>query len=260
MNQKTLRSQNLWQAQYYDQSANYVTKLGESLLELLAPLQGEQILDLGCGTGHLTAKISEAGAIVQGIDLSENMIKEAKSLYPSIDFRVENAENFQLSEPVDAVFSNAALHWIKDAPAVIRCVANSLRTGGRFVAEMGGENNVAGIIESLYRALEEYGVKIEAIYNPWYFPSVGEYTSLLESEGFQVTYVHYFERPTWLQNGSNGVADWIQNFAGDFLQAIPMEKREEFIQRTTEISKPHLYKDGKWYADYRRLRFIAIKK
>lgn len=253
-------SKNEWKAQFYDSTVNYVTKYGEDILELLAPKEGEQILDLGCGTGHLTEKIAQQGAKVIGIDFSENMIEEAQRLYSHLDFQVQNAEHLQLDEKVDAVFSNAALHWMKNASAVTNSVANCLKQGGRFVAEFGGQDNVAVIIEALYQALGEKGIKRSEVYHPWYFPSVGEYTSLLEASGFTVRYVLYFDRPTLLEDCPRGVEDWIRNFAGDFVQSVSPELREEVIQRAAELTKPQLFQEGQWFADYCRLRFVAVKK
>jgi trans-aconitate methyltransferase len=260
MTEKNVMSKNNWQAQYYDQTVNYVTRLGESILDLLMPQQDEMILDLGCGTGHLTDKIAQRGANVVGVDLSINMITEARRLYPNIDFRIENAENLQFGETFDAVFSNAALHWMKNPTAVSDSVYGALKPGGRYVAELGGEKNVFSITDSLYKALGEHEILKSQVFNPWYFPSVGEYTSILEKSGLTVTHVSYFERPTPLDDCPNGLEDWIKNFAGDFLESIDVEDQQKIINRTVELAKPTLFTDGQWYADYRRLRFLAIKK
>src|SRR3978361_829172 len=135
-----------WNAELYDQKHAFVYQYGESLLELLDAKPGEHILDLGCGTGHLTQRIQSLGAIVTGIDSSPEMIQQAEENFPEIKFSVANATNFYFEEPFDAIFSNAVLHWIKDQDSLIKTVYDNLKPGGRFVAEMGGRGNVSKMI------------------------------------------------------------------------------------------------------------------
>ncbi len=165
-----------WDAERYQSRHSYVFAYGEGLVEMLEPRAGERILDLGCGSGQLTAKIAESGAHTIGVDQSKEMIAEARRNFPALKFDVADAANFTLDAPVDAVFSNAALHWVKDADGVARSVASALRPGGRFVVELGGKGNVQTIIDEL-----------GPVETPWYFPSVGGYTSLLERHGFEIT-------------------------------------------------------------------------
>lgn len=248
--------------QNYDEQFSFVTRLGRSAFELLEPIvPGEFILDLGCGTGHLTADIASRGARVLGLDASPIMITKARKKYPSIPFVLANAECFALHERADAVFSNAALHWMRDASGVLRCASNVLKTGGRFVAEMGAKGNVATIIKSLYEALKAKGYgERDLVDFPWFYPSVGKYSEMLEQTGFEIKYLEYFERPTPLDDCPNGVADWIRGFAGAFLKPVPEDERDAVIQDATERSRPYLYRSGRWFADYKRLRFIAIKR
>ncbi len=162
-----------WDAALYDDRHSFVWKRGAALIELLAPRSGEWVLDLGCGTGHLTAKIAEAGAEVIGIDSSPEMIEEARRLYPGLPFGVGDARDFHFDEPFDAVFSNAVLHWIKPPEEAVACVRRALKPGGRFVAEFGGRGNVAAIIGALDAAACAIG--LGAWGHPWYYPSIGEY-------------------------------------------------------------------------------------
>ncbi|WP_062049427.1 class I SAM-dependent methyltransferase [Bacillus sp. JCM 19034] len=253
-------SENEWHAQFYDETAAYVTKYGESLLELLASKQGETILDIGCGTGHLTKQIADFGAGVVGIDYSQSMVTKAKQLYPQCEFNVEDAERLPYRSQFDAVFSNAALHWMKNAQAVSQSVYRALKPGGRYIAELGGKGNVQTIINALYEALAEHGIQREDVYYPWIFPSIGEYATILEKAGFTVSTMVLYERPTLLENGAKGLQDWIINFAGDFLQVVHNDQtKHAVIERATKIATPAIVRDGKWYADYKRLRFIAIK-
>ena len=253
-------SQNYWNTALYEQQHAFVWQYGESLLELLAPKTGEQILDLGCGTGQLTEKIAESGAFVQGIDSSLSMIAKAKCNYPQLDFAVCDARDFEVGEPLDAVFSNAVLHWIHEPDAVINCVKKALKPGGRFVAEFGGKGNVQAIVTELLSVLSEIGARDTQALNPWYFPSIGEYAGLLEKQGFDVGYAVLVDRPTPLEGGSAGMANWIEMFAGGFLSGLSEEVRSRAILAVEERLRPALYRDGNWIADYRRIRVVAVKQ
>src|ERR1700744_2302574 len=166
-----------WDSSLYDDRHSWVWKKVGALIDLLGPQPGEKILDLGCGTGHLTAKIAERGAEVVGLDGSASMIAQARQNYPKLKFVLADARTFAFDQPFDAVFSNAALHWIPEADPVIARVARALKPGGRFGLEMGVQGNIATITDALDAVLRE--MKREPR-NPWFFPSLGEYTTLLE--------------------------------------------------------------------------------
>jgi trans-aconitate methyltransferase len=219
-----------------------------------------RVLDLGCGTGHLTAQIAAAGADVLGLDAAPSMIERARALYPHLRFEVARAEDFTLDAPVDAVFSNAALHWMRPPEAVVARVARALVPGGRFVAEMGGQGNVATVIAALRQALAEEGVLPAAQPDPWYFPGIAEYATLLERVGFEPTLMHLFDRPTPLDDCPGGAADWVRLFGGAFLDAVPPERRDASAARVADLVRPALYREGHWIADYRRLRFVAVRR
>ena len=256
---KTLVSNNNWNSSLYQDKHAFVWKYGENLLEILNPQPNEIILDLGCGTGELTAKIAESGAEVIGIDSASEMIAKAQKHYSQLKFKVADARNFQLSEPADAVFSNAALHWISEADEVIHSIHKSLKTGGRFIAELGGRGNIESIVKALYVALEKIGFDNPSKLNPWYFPSIGEYAAKLENQGFEVTYSHLFSRPTLLQDTNAGLANWIKMFAGNFFQGLSEEEINQVIKDVEKQLKPKLYQEGNWFADYRRIQIKAIK-
>ena len=252
-------SGNPWDSVLYDESFGIITRLGAGVVDLLAPQPGERILDLGCGTGGLTAQIAAAGAEVVGIDASAAMIARAKELYPRLRFEVARGEDFTVEAPLDAVFSNAALHWMSPPEAVAASVLRALKPGGRFVAEMGGTGNIRTLVGAIYQALDEEGIPRERIRNPWYFPSIGEYGSLLERAGFEVVLMHLFDRPTPLDDSPNGAADWVRMFGGDFLTLVPPDRHARVQERVNELTRPKLYREGRWVADYRRLRFMAVK-
>jgi trans-aconitate methyltransferase len=243
-----------WDARLYDDKHSFVWKHGAALLELLAAQPGERILDLGCGTGHLTAQIAATGAMVFGIDAAPAMIDEARRTYPALTFNVGDARDFSFPEPFDAVFSNAVLHWIKEPERVLACINRALRPGGRFVAEFGGKGNVRRIGDALLRTVADLG--LGPVELPWYYPSVGEYARLLEKHGLEVVYAVLFDRPTPLE-GEAGLRHWIEMFAHSVLNIVPEGQRTEFLRRVEEQLRPHLQRDGTWIADYRRLRVVA---
>lgn len=249
-----------WNAELYDDKHAFVFQYGESVLELLDIKPGERILDLGCGTGHLTNKIKDQGAEVTGIDASEDMIAKAKESFPGFTFLVADAADFHFDEPFDAVFSNAVLHWVHKADEAIKCVYDSLKPGGRFVAEMGGKGNNAHIMAALKRVLEKYGHADLAKKKMWYFPSLGEYTTRLENAGFRVTFAAHFDRPTLLQDGRTGVAKWLNMFGPTYFEGIEQTEKEHILAEITDILEPNYNKDGNWYIDYVRLRFVAVKE
>lgn len=84
-----------WNANLHDEKHAFVSQYGESLVEVLAPKQGENILDIGCGTGDIAKTISDHGANVQGIDASENMVAQARGKYPNISFDVIEEDSSQ---------------------------------------------------------------------------------------------------------------------------------------------------------------------
>ncbi|MCC5602676.1 class I SAM-dependent methyltransferase [Nostoc favosum] len=253
-----ISTSNNWDTSLYEDKHAFVWQYGEDLLQLLNPKLGESILDLGCGTGQLTEKIAQAGAEVMGVDHAPAMIGKARENYPHIRFDVADATNFQVDKPLDAVFSNAVLHWVKEADSAIASIHQSLKPGGRFVAEFGGKGNVQAIATALESALEAINISAQAL-NPWYFPSIGEYATLLEQQGFDVIHAMLFARPTPLADAEAGMANWIQMFASSFLAGLSSEQQIQVIRVVEEYLKPTLYQQGTWLADYRRIRIVAIK-
>lgn len=248
-----------WLPDSYDRKLGFVSGYGKDLIGLLEPAGHESILDLGCGTGDLTYEIAQCGASVTGMDSSRKMIEKAAAKFPGIRFILGDGQSFQTDAEYDAVFSNAALHWMKDAAQVAQGVWNALKPGGRLVAEFGGQGNVDTIIQAIGEVLaEDYGINADDRH-PWYFPSIGEYSSLLEEQGFIVRLGHHFDRPTKLQDGEQGIEQWLANFAGDFFRGFTAEETAATCSRIRSIVAPKLWKDGSVYADYKRLRIIAYK-
>jgi trans-aconitate 2-methyltransferase len=247
-----------WDPALYQSRHGFVWELGKGPLELLAPQPGERVLDLGCGTGQLTAEIAAAGAEVVGIDHSEEMVAQARRNFPHLRFEPGDARSFSLDEPFDAVFSNAVLHWVKPAEPAVARIWHALKPGGRFVAEFGGHGNVRRICEALAGVLREQGMGSFEDLSPWYFPTIGEYAGLLERQGFDVTFATLFDRPTALE-GESGMRDWVRMFGGVFLDRVAPPDREKFLDEMERRLRPTLFYDGRWHADYRRLRVVAYK-
>lgn len=247
-----------WNATLYDEKHAFVWECGTELLPLLDPKPGERILDLGCGTGHLTDKIVQRGGNVLGIDRSATAIDRASQCYPQLHFERVDAENLPYDTEFDGVFSNAALHWMTQPERAIEGMWRSLKPGGRLVAEFGGKGNVSAIVESLCRVVVAAGYPEPDIDRLWYFPSIGEYTALLEQQGFEVRLGWLFDRPTPLA-GDEGLQNWLAMFATSLFQDIPTERQPEIIEEIEAQLRPHLHREGIWYADYRRLRIVAIK-
>ena len=249
---------NRWDSALYDSKHSFVSSFGEDMIALLAPQAGERILDLGCGTGHLAHKIAGFGTTVVGMDHSPTMIAQAQQHYPELTFMVGSGEDFAFDTPFDAIFSNAALHWMKNADAVVGCIAQALRPGGRFVAELGGKTNIDNIYAALVAAIEAAG-QPPPLESPWFFPSIGEYAALLEKHGFMVTYAALFPRPTPLE-GEDGMRNWMHMFADHLLRDLPAATHDPIIASVEQQLRPTMFQDGQWLADYVRLRIIANKQ
>ncbi|WP_066190012.1 class I SAM-dependent methyltransferase [Gracilibacillus timonensis] len=247
-----------WNADLYDGNHAFVSQYGESVMDLLAPKKGEKILDAGCGTGDLANQLHQRGAHVIGIDQSQNMIQQAQHKYPDITFEVQDMLTLAYHDTFDAVFSNATLHWIKQPRQALQSIYNSLHTGGRLVAELGGKGNVQLITDAIIQQIERMDIPYTQEQFPWYFPSIGEYTSLMEEVGFTVTFAHHFDRPTPLA-GEDGLRNWIEMFAGSILAEQPDTLKEQLIQQVEQSLREVLYQDGQWVADYKRLRVIGVK-
>jgi SAM-dependent methyltransferase len=236
----------------YAENARFVSNLGMPVIELLSPQPGERILDLGCGDGALTIKLSSYGCSVVGVDSSPAMIKAAKSL--RLDAHVMDGQSLRFSNEFDAIFSNAALHWMNNPKNVVAGVWRALKPGGRFVGEFGGHGNVSAIISAIESALVARGFTVTC---PWFFPRLEEYQELLETSGSSVNSMMLFPRPTPLPSDVRG---WLEVFSQPYTSALPATARDTFISEIVENLRPILCgENGIWEADYIRLRFSANK-
>jgi SAM-dependent methyltransferase len=264
-----------WDAVAYDDRHSFVADYGRDLLDLLDPGPGDRVLDLGCGTGRLTAAIADRGADVVGVDASAEMIGRAREAHPDLAaegrFVVADAREYVPGLPgeqpdvprgqFDAVFSNAMLHWVPEADqdAVLATVRDALRPGGRLVAELGGRGNVASIVDAVGAAVAALGSEPAT---PWYFPSVGDYASRLEANGLEVRRAALFDRPTDLDGGEAGLREWLDGFGDRLLAPVPADERGAVVAAAEDRLRPALFDGaaGSWVADYRRLRVVAVRE
>jgi trans-aconitate methyltransferase len=243
-----------WDAADYAGNAGFVPDLGSIVLGWLDPKPGERILDLGCGDGALTARLVAAGAAVIGVDSSEALLREARGR--GLDVRLMDAQALDFDAAFDAVFSNAALHWMPRAEAVLGGVARGLVPGGRFVAEFGGHGNVAAIVTAL-RAVAKMQALDPGLAAGWFYPTAEEYRALLEARGFTVERIELVPRPTPLPTGLRG---WLRTFRRPYLDAMPAEQREAVLDELESLLAPALRdQSGRWTADYVRLRVSAVR-
>jgi trans-aconitate methyltransferase len=244
-----------WDPERYSRNARFVADLAAPVVELLAPRAGERILDLGCGDGALTAKLVAMGCEVVGVDGSPAQVEAARKL--GLDARVMDGGHLAFDSEFDAVFSNAALHWMRNPDAVLAGVWRALQPNGRFVAELGGYGCVEKIKKALVNALNRRGIDGQAAV-PWYFPTVEEYSTRLKTAGFSISYIALIPRPTPLPGDVTG---WLETFAESFTACLPPPERPAYVAEVREALRPELCDaDGKWTADYVRLRFSATKQ
>lgn len=241
-----------WDPKQYAANARFVSDLGLPVVELLSPQPGETLLDLGCGDGALTVTLVERGCRVVGIDSSPDMVTAARAL--GIDAQVMDGHALPFSEEFDAVFSNAALHWMNQPQQVIGSVWRALKPGGRFVGEFGGHGNVATIVVAIESVLTARGLSVSS---PWFFPQPAEYRALLEAQGFRVSSLALIPRPTQLPGD---ILDWVETFAQPYTAALPAREKPAFNAALLEMLQSACCDaSGHWTVDYVRLRFSAVK-
>lgn len=247
------RDADCWSARSYAEHARFVSDAGAAVLTLLAARSGERILDLGCGDGVLTQRIQAFGAEVVGVDASPDMVAATQAR--GIDARHGWAEQLEFRDEFDAVFSNAALHWVPDVSSTLRGIARALRPAGRLVVEQGGAGNVRTVCDALIAELRESHRIDTDLTDIWYFPTCEAHRAALERHGFRVDSMELLPRPTPL---SGGMQEWLTTLAAPVLAKLDARCRTEFANRVAARLAPKLRsKDGTWTLDYVRLRYHA---
>lgn len=240
-----------WSAKSYEDNVRFVSVYGEGVLGWLAPKSGEKILDLGCGDGALTVSLVKAGAEVVGVDAAPDFVRAAKEL--GLDARLHDGAALPFHQEFDAVFSNAALHWMTNPEAVVAGAAKALKPGGRFVGEFGGHGNVAAIVTAMVAAARARQADADLAF-PWYFPTPDAYRHLLESAGFVVDRMSHFARPTPLPTG---IKPWLGVFRQPFFDQFGAAQDDVLDDVVASLQTSLQLPDGSWIADYVRLRFEA---
>ncbi len=240
-----------WDSHSYQRDTGFVAKYGEDVLSWLKPQSGERILDLGCGDGVLTKQIMSSDALVVGVDASESFVISARA--SGINAHVVDAHALEFDSEFDAVFSNAALHWMLEPEKVVEGVKRALKPGGRFVAEFGGFGNVAAVTT----AMKAVGVQMDgdlSLASPWFFPTVNQYAGILTDHGFRVDDITSFYRPTVLPNG---MRSWLQVMRAPFFEQYGTRADEAYEKVEAALIPTLCDNNGQWIADYVRLRFAA---
>ena len=244
--------QQTWSADSYGTHARFVADLAAEVVDWLTPGAGECILDVGCGDGALSEAIAASGARVVGVDASEDLLRAARER--GLDARQMDGQALTFDGEFDAVFSNAALHWMTEPDKVIDGIKRALKPGGRFVAEFGGHGNVAAIVTAM-RALAKRRGGDQALAGPWFFPSAQSYQARLERHGFRVERIGLFPRPTPLKTGMKA---WLGVFRKPFFAQYG-EAMDEVLDEVVDLLAPVLRDEaGNWTADYVRLRVAAV--
>ncbi|HUQ68788.1 MAG TPA: class I SAM-dependent methyltransferase [Planctomycetaceae bacterium] len=244
-----------WDPARYAQEARFVADFGQALVPLLQLQPDERILDVGCGDGVLTQELAKHGCRVVGVDASPRQVEAARRR--GVTALVCDGHSLPFHHEFDAVFSNAALHWMQRPDDALAGIARALKPGGRFVAEFGGHGNVGTICNALRDALQRRGHSFDKL-NPWYFPTDAEYQAKLTRAGFEVRWLQSFPRPTPLPGNIIG---WLETFAQSFTIGWSPAERTSLFAEVRDTCRPTLCDaDGRWTADYVRLRFVAVRR
>ena len=249
----------IWNSTFYDNSHDFVAKYGEGTLSYLKARHTENILDLGCGTGDLTQKITLSGSTVVGVDSSIEMLERARTKFPNIEFIQMDATELEFKNEFDAIFSNAVLHWVSEKEKAIEGMYAALKKNGRIVLEFGGKGNNEQMLGELRKSFTKRRFNDNAKINYWYYPSIGEYSSALEKKNFRVVHAEHFDRFTPLK-GKQGIKDWFLMFFSDkFFKGIQEIEKEAILDEVQENLTETHFVNGVWHADYKRIRIVAIK-
>ena len=245
-----------WNAVLYDNKHDFVAEYGKGLLEFVPENKAQRILDLGCGTGTLTAQLACLAQTVIGVDSSASMIKKAREQYPALTFSVCDALLLPFEAQFDVVFSNAVFHWIKDHDALLQNVLKVLKPNGWLVCEFGAHGNIATIEKAFMEACKDFGYQYHPRFN---FPTSEHFADLLQASGFMIDKIYDYDRPTPLKDGERGLENWMKQFFASDLELMSEKMQDEIIHKVQDATRETLWDGKEWVADYRRLRAVAHK-
>ena len=243
-----------WDAELYENEHDFVSEYGKDLLQFLPREFGTRVLDVGCGTGTLAARLVDEGLRVVGIDESPEMIARAQAVYPDIEFCVQDALSMDFTSEFDVVFSNAVFHWIPDHAALLQRIRTALIPGGKLVCEFGGVGNVVRIQDAFERSLKRRGISYTS---PFEFPESNAFKQLVFDAGFVVELINMSDQYTPLNGGARGLRTWVEQFFEADLSALPEAEQAMVIAEMEDELQSVLWDGQRWSADYRRLRVVA---
>ena len=243
-----------WNAALYDKKHNFVAEYGKGLLQYIPEKPEQRILDLGCGTGILTAQLAEICSYVLGVDSSQDMIEKATEQYKKIDFRVCDALELPFEKEWDIVFSNAVFHWINDHNKLLQNIYKVLKPNGLLICEFGAYGNIAKIENAFASVLKELGYDYHPKFN---FPTAESFGKLLTANHFFIDTIYDYDRPTPLKDSEKGLSNWIKQFFAVDLASFSEKEQDTIFHKVEELLKPTLWNGKEWIADYRRLRVVA---
>ena len=245
-----------WNSSLYDSKHDFVAEYGKGLLEFIPKNNVQTILDLGCGTGTLTAQLADLCSKVVGVDSSQNMIVKAKKQFENIEFSVCDALALPFEKEFDVVFSNAVFHWINDHDALLKNIHKALKPRGLLVCEFGANGNIATIENAFINVCERLGYHYKPKFN---FPTVEMFGEMLEKNGFVIDKIYDFDRPTVFKDGEQGLTNFLKQFFASELEVMPEHIQTSLFNEIAESTRGTLWNGKEWVADYRRLRAIAHK-
>lgn len=243
-----------WNSGLYDKKHDFVAEYGKGLLEFIPHNPKQTILDLGCGTGTLTAQLADMCDKVIGVDSSQSMIEKAKFQFGDIEFIVCNALDLPYENKFDVAFSNAVFHWINDHDALLESIYKALKPQGLLVCEFGAKGNIATIENAFLKVCNRLGYHYVPKFN---FPTADTFGAMLQTHGFTIEKIYEYDRPTILKDSEQGLSNWIKQFFASELAEMPENIQTQVIKEMEERTRDALWNGESWVADYRRLRAIA---
>ncbi|WP_310603782.1 class I SAM-dependent methyltransferase [Anaerosporobacter sp.] len=243
-----------WNSQLYDNKHDFVAEYGKGLLEFVPDNNEQTILDLGCGTGIMTAQLRNLGSKVVGVDSSKSMISRAKEQFDNIEFMLCDALDLPFENEFNVVFSNAVFHWIGDHDALLSNVRKVLKADGLLVCEFGANGNIAIVENAFMEVCSSFGYDYTSKFN---FPTCESFGKILEGKGFVIDKIYDYDRPTPLKDDEQGLANWMKQFFASELVVMPEDIQVAVIKKVEEFTRDILWNGNEWVADYRRLRAIA---